>query len=98
VADPAAITSYFAYFPASGSQRSGWQDARLDGLFEASRSEGDGEKRAALYKEIQLIVAAAAPLVFLYEAPCPVVWRRQARGFVETGLGNTRFEAVQLGR
>ena len=96
IADPSEITSYFAYYPNVQSQHSQWRDPRVDALFEQSQKEMDKEKRAAQYKEIQELYAEAAPMVFLYQTPYPVAWRKQAKGFVQIPLGNNIFEGVYL--
>ena len=59
--DPSQITSYFAYFPNIESLHSGYQDKRIDELFDKSQQEMDKEKRAVMYKEIQEVYVAAAP-------------------------------------
>lgn len=96
IADPSEITSYFAYFPNIGSLHSGWQDPKVDGLYTASQNEIDPAKRAAQYKEIQEIYNAAAPIVYLYETPYPVAFRKKATGFVQIPLGNNVFETASI--
>lgn len=98
IADPNEITSYFAYYPNIQSLHSGWQDKRVDALYEASQMEVDPKKRAAQYKEIQEIYSAAAPILFLYETPYPVVFRKNAMGFVQIPLGNNFFEAAYVAK
>jgi peptide/nickel transport system substrate-binding protein len=94
--DPSQITSYFAYFPNIKSLYSGYQDKRIDELFEKSQKEMDKEKRAAMYKEIQEIYVAAAPIMFLYESPYPVALRKEVKGFVQIPLGNNIFVGAYL--
>jgi peptide/nickel transport system substrate-binding protein len=96
ISDPSQITSYFAYFPNIESLYSGYQDKRIDELFTQSRQEIDPEKRRAQYKEIQEIYTAAAPIIFLYETPYPVAFRKNAKGFVQIPLGNNLFEAAYI--
>jgi peptide/nickel transport system substrate-binding protein len=96
ISDPSQITSYFAYFPNIESLYSGYQDKRIDELFTQSRQEIDSEKRRAQYKEIQEIYTAAAPIIFLYETPYPVAFRKNAKGFVQIPLGNNLFEAAYI--
>src|SRR5882762_2477589 len=62
--DPNEITSIIAYYPTRQSARTGWQDKRVDELFDMSQEELDPVKRAAQYKEIQQRYAAAAPIIF----------------------------------
>ena len=51
---------------------------------------------AAEYKEMQDMYSAAAPYIFLYEAPYPVAFRKNAKGFVQTPIGYNIFEAAWL--
>ena len=96
ISDPSEITSYFAYFPNIHSLHSSWQDKSVDSLFEKSQQEIDPAKRADEYKQIQDIYNAAAPIIYLYETPYPVAFRKQAKGFVQIPLGNNIFEAAYI--
>ncbi|MFC0410715.1 ABC transporter substrate-binding protein [Roseomonas elaeocarpi] len=98
ISDPAQITSYFAYFPNIESLHSGFHDPRIDELFVASGKETDNEKRAAQYREIQEHYNAAAPILYLYETPYPVAFRKNAQGFVQIPLGNNIFAAASVER
>ena len=89
--DPNEITSILAYYPTRQSGHSGWQDKRVDALFEQSQEELDPAKRAAEYKEIQERFAEAAPVVFAMEVPYPVAMRKAVHGFVQIPLGNNMF-------
>jgi len=89
--DPNEITSILAYSPTRQAGRSGWQDKRLDALFDQSQEELDPAKRAAQYKEMQRIYAEAAPIVFGLDVPYPVAMRKAVRGFVQIPLGNNMF-------
>ena len=70
----------------------------MDELFTQSQQENDPAKRAAQYKEIQERYNAAAPIIFLYETPYPVAFRKQAKGFVQIPLGNNLFEGAYVER
>jgi peptide/nickel transport system substrate-binding protein len=94
--DPSQITSYFAYFPNIESLHSGFQDKRIDELYEQGQKEMDATARAAIYKEIQERYMAAAPIIFLYESPYPVAMRKEAKGFVQIPLGNNIFSGAYL--
>ncbi len=89
--DPNEITSLLAYYPTRQAGRSGWQDKRVDELFEMSQVELDPAKRAAEYKELQDRYAEAAPIVFAMEVPYPVAMRKAVKGFVQIPLGNNLF-------
>ncbi len=96
IADPSEIASYFAYSPTVNNLHSGWKSARVDELFQLSQREIDLTKRRALYKELQDIYVDEAPIVFLYETPYPVVWRKNVKGFVQIPLGNNFFEGAYV--
>lgn len=98
ISDPSQITSYFAYSPNIDNLYSGWKDPRVDQLYEESGRETDGTRRTAIFREIQERYAAAAPILFLYETPYPVAFRRNAQGFVQIPLGNNLFEAAYVQR
>ena len=94
VADPTEAGAIAAYYPTGQCRHSGWQDKRSDELFVASEREMDVSKRAAEYKEMQQLLNDAAPYIFLYEAPYPVAFRTNAKGFVQTPIGYNIFEAA----
>ncbi len=91
IIDPSEITSYFAYFPTTESQHSGFNDPTIQELFVKSGKEADKAKRAEMYKQIQEIYMKAAPIVFLYQSPYPVGLRKSVQGFVQIPLGNNVF-------
>jgi peptide/nickel transport system substrate-binding protein len=96
IADPSEITSYFAYFPNIESLHGGWEDKKVDALFEASQKEVDKTKRAEMYKEIQQTYIESAPIMFLYESPYPVALRKQVKGFNQIPLGNNIFSGAYV--
>jgi peptide/nickel transport system substrate-binding protein len=96
IADPNEIVSYFAYSPNIESMHTGWEDKKVNGLFEASLKEMDAGKRAAQYKEIQDIYMAAPPIIPLYESPYPVAFRKSVKGFVQIPLGNNIFVGASV--
>ncbi len=94
--DPNEITSILAYYPTRQAGRSGWEDKRIEELFDKSQEELDPAKRAAEYKEIQERYAAAAPVVFGMEVPYPVAMRKPVQGFVQIPLGNNIFAETYI--
>ena len=96
VGDPTEAGSIAAYYPHNECRHSGWQDKRSDELFQQSDQEPDPAKRAAEYKEMQEMLNAAAPYLFLYEAPYPTAFRKNAKGFIQTPLGTNIFELAYL--
>ena len=96
IADPNEITSYFAYFPTTGNQYSGWDSPEIDKLFEQSQEEQDPAKRAAQYKKIQELYMAAAPMFFGYESPFAAASTTKVKGFLQIPLGNYSFERATV--
>jgi peptide/nickel transport system substrate-binding protein len=96
VGDPTEAGSIAAYYPHNECRHSGWQDPHSDELFLQSDQEPDPAKRAAEYKEMQEMLNAAAPYLFLYEAPYPTAFRKNAKGFIQTPLGTNIFELAYL--
>ncbi|MDJ0388829.1 ABC transporter substrate-binding protein [Roseomonas sp. E05] len=89
--DPKQITSIFAYYPARQSNRTGWNDPRVNELFEQSEHEMDSEKRTAMYKEIQQRYYEAAPIIFGMDVPYPIAMSSKVHDFVQIPLGNNIF-------
>jgi peptide/nickel transport system substrate-binding protein len=96
LADPSEIGSYILYSPTVQSLHSGWKSDRVDTLFLASQEEIDIPKRRAQYKEMQDIYKADAPMVFMYESPYPVAFRKNVKGFLQIPLGNNYFNEVYI--
>ncbi len=96
LSDPSEIGSYILYSPTVDSLHSGWKDDRVDALFLASQQEIDVAKRRAQYKEMQDIYKAAAPMIFMYESPYPVAFRKNVKGFLQIPLGNNYFNEVTV--
>ncbi len=94
--DPSQIVSYMAYYPAYESNRSGFNDAELNALFEKSQVETDAAKRQALFRRIQEIYIDAAPMVFLLDEPYPVALDTKTEGFVQLPLGNYLFSGIHM--
>ncbi len=94
--DPSQITSYFAIYDVVESLHTGFQDAELEELFDASQEELDVAARAEQYDRIQEIFAEAAPIIFLYETPYPVAMGSNVEGFYQLPLGQNLFTEVVL--
>ena len=94
--DPNEMTVRMLYYPLIQSDHSYWRNDRVDELFLQSQREPDKTKRAALYKEIQEIYVAEAPMIFLVEVPYPVALSKKVHNFVQIPLGNNIFTATYL--
>ncbi len=89
--DPSQITSYMAYNPLIQSMHSGWDNAEVNQLFEASQKETDPQKRAEQFARIQELHIAEPPVIYLYETPYPVAMQSNVHGFYQIPLGNNIF-------
>jgi peptide/nickel transport system substrate-binding protein len=98
IGDPTEITSYFAYFPTTESQHSGYNDPTIQDLYVRSGKEVDKAKRAAMYGQIQDIYMKAAPIMFLYETPYAVGLRKSVQGYIQIPLGNNVFLRTHIER
>ena len=96
MADPSEATSYYVYSETNQALHSGWVDPHANELFLASQKEPDPARRAAQYKEIQEIYNGIAPIIYLYEGPYVVAFRKTVKGFVLIPLGNPIFEGAYI--
>jgi peptide/nickel transport system substrate-binding protein len=96
IMDPSEITSYFAYFPTTESQHSGYNDPTIQDLFVQSGKEPDKAKRAEMYAKIQDIYNTAAPIVYMFESPYTVALRKSVQGFEQIPLGNNIFMRAHI--
>ncbi len=96
ISDPSQITSYFAYWPNIHSLHS---DCRTSASTSCSRraSRRPIRRRApSSTRRSRQRYNEAAPIVYLYETPYPVAFRKNAKGFVQIPLGNNLFEAAYV--
>jgi len=94
--DPNEMTLRLLYSPMIQCNHSYWHNDKVDALFLQSQQETDKAKRGALYKEIQEIYAAEAPMIFLVEVPYPVALSKKVHDFVQIPLGNNIFVGTYL--
>ena len=85
--DPDELTTYIAYFPASQSMQSGYNNADLNKLIEQARLESDLTKRAEDYKKIQQIFNDDAPIINLYYKPYVVGVSRKVKDLYQLPTG-----------
>ena len=60
---PSEITSYFAIYKNVESLHTGFQNEKLEAIFEQSQRETSRIKRASMYRAIQSIYNDAAPMI-----------------------------------
>jgi peptide/nickel transport system substrate-binding protein len=73
----------------------GWDDPKVEKLALDAKSELDPKKRQAMYYQIQELYQAAMPMITLFHVPYPVAMKKSIKGFVQTPLGNYRFENLE---
>ena len=76
----------------------GWQNAEVEKLAQAAKSELNDKKRMAMYYRIQELYQRDMPMLTLFHVPYPVAMKKTLKGFVQTPLGNYRFENLENGR
>ena len=81
-ADP-DVSSY--YLTGSGGNTSKWSNASVDELLMKGKASVDQEERAAIYKEIQMIIAEEAPIIYLYYPKEIRVFNQKVQGFAPVG-------------
>src|SRR5690606_235378 len=102
--DPAILMSqtYMSEFQFNGSTASnlgGYENAELDEKFRQAQSEGDPEKRRALYSEIQKTLSHDVPILWLHQMVMPTLYHKRVQNLVTTGMGmNENFADVWLKR
>lgn len=69
-----------------------WVNQEAINLAQAGKVELDLNKREEIYKKIQEIHHAEAPMMPVFHSSYPVAMYKDVEGFVQTPLGNYRFE------
>jgi len=73
-----------------------WKSARVNELYELERKTPDGEGRGKMFKEMNAIVHAEAPYIFLYHQNATFAVRSNVEGFRILPTSNWRLEEVRL--
>ncbi|HEU4458299.1 MAG TPA: ABC transporter substrate-binding protein [Methylibium sp.] len=81
---------------ASGGNRSGWCDRRLDELLDRARVTADRDERAALYRRAQRIVFDAVPVIPTVYPHYYTAVSAKVKGFVPGPLSDLDFRGVSL--
>ena len=78
---------------AAGANRGAYQNDRVDELLEMGQRETDLEKRAAIYGEVQQILARELPYISLWHQDNVAVLREGTKGYYTTP--NARYDALR---
>ena len=92
IPDPLQFIQSICVFDLYSGFDTNYQDPRLEELNALAAVEQDNAKRAEYYDEIQQIIYDAAIFVPLCYVPYGVATSSDISGFVQTPLGNYRFE------
>jgi len=65
----------------------GYSNPRVDTLFEQGAVEFDQDKRAQIYREIQEILVADMPVLWLHELNFPTLYRTRVNNIINSGAG-----------
>ena len=97
IVDPSQHTEYMCITEVSKNQWTGWgmvssRIAEAEELAQRGKEELDPQKRQEIYYRIQEIVDEEMPIIPLYYTPYTFATSKKITGFVQTPLGNYRFE------
>ena len=90
--DPSQVVGYATQFKNSKNFYTGWNDPVIEAYAEQALVEMDDAKRQDLYRKIQQGYIEATPMIPLVYVPYGVAYSDKISGFVQTPLGNYRFE------
>lgn len=102
--DPFAVATQVAYNPDNSDEanlksfhmwRSAMQNEELNKLVDQSKIEGDPDKRAAIFRQIDQVYATMAPsIILLYQRTDPYVVNAKVSGYQGQSTWTTRWGAV----
>ena len=92
--DPSQQCEYVCMHEVCNSYDTGWINMEVEALVEEGLRELDFEKRKQIYFKIQEIHHQEVPMMALFYTPFPVVMKNEVEGFIQTPLGNYRFEKL----
>jgi len=91
-ADPSQQCGYVFYPEVTNCYHTGWKSDRAISLAKQGEREIDITKREQIYLELQQIHHDELPMIPIFASPYPVAMSKNIEGFVQTPLGNYRFE------
>jgi len=90
--DPSQQCGYVFVPENSNCFHTGWKSDRAIELVNQGELEMDIVKREQIYFELQQIFYEEIPMLPMFYSPFPVALSKNVEGFVQTPLGNYRFE------
>ena len=94
--DSSQQVDYFCVYSNIKNFYTGWDNKEIEALALAAKSELDSTKRQAMYYKIQELYQIDMPMSTIFHVPYPVAMKKTVKGFVQTPLGNYRFENLEL--
>lgn len=95
ICDPSQLVDYACVYDNIKCFYTGWKNDEVEKLAKQGKTELDPEKRKEIYFKIQELFAKDTPLIYLFYVPYPVAMQKNITGFVQTPLGNYRFENLE---
>jgi dipeptide transport system substrate-binding protein len=79
-----------------GNNRAQWCDKEFDELVSKAKEASDQAERTKLYEQAQVVFKKAAPWATLDHSLSIVPMRKNVEGFVQSPLGDFRFDGVDI--
>jgi ABC-type oligopeptide transport system substrate-binding subunit len=86
------------FHTASAQNLSGYHNGEIDALLEEARTESDVGRRLTLYQEIERLIVADAPVVFVAHSLSAVLVKPELQGYVLTPIGVAQWHLVSKER
>ena len=90
--DPSQQVDYACVYSNIKNFYTGWDNQDVEKLALQGKSELDDSKRKDIYYKIQELYQKDMPMLSIFHVPYPVAMKKTVTGFVQTPLGNYRFE------
>lgn len=94
ITDTTEWVDYACIFANDKNGFTGWDNADVETWAKQAKTELDESKRMELYKNIQVAWQKDVPQIPMFEVPYTVAMGKDISGFVQTPLGNYRFQDV----
>ncbi len=82
--------------PLLGANLTGYANPAVDALLDAADNEMDGQKRADLYKQAQVILVDDLPVIWLWEKTYPLAVRANLVGLPSGAMHWEPYEGVHF--
>lgn len=96
IVDSSQQVDYFCVYSNIKNFYTGWDNKEVEELALAGKTELDNAKRQEIYYKIQELYQKDMPMSTIFHVPYPVAMKKAVKGFVQTPLGNYRFENLEI--